>query len=633
MNTPQTNIQNIPNVTIEDTRKDLDKNVLYNNYEIYDLTRLTDDSVNHTFNITNNVFQEYLHKMFVRVNLPDIYSSEERQFKWNKYLGYNIIKDVTLTITFDDNIKNKEKKLYLYTYGEWLYIWYELNLSEEDKLIHYELIGNTQDLYDPAFSSRGKGIYPVSHLNKQSYKWLITDDNTKKATTIQIENDVNYDKPPSINGKTLYIPLNFYFCNSLKDVLPLKYVKQTKIEIKLRNINDLYTVLLTPEDFEIKNQTTTINVSDTSFNSNVQLPSNIYFTNNILPVFSNTTHINTNESLENELSMFDCLINQYRIKPLLTGSTAINNFLLDTTSISIVNKKLKLNSINDFYIKLCDISIMYNKIISDDINLKKLNVSGILTSVNTEDFLKRNKEDEEIKKPSSYNANEIFLVIRHKKRHNQNDIFNFTNLDVNYFKPWERLLKNNTMSFNSNIEILSGSIWEHRKYSNSIKVGINEEGTVYFKKHILENGVFKYINILKYDGENSNETFEQIWNNEEGQKYKEGILSELKVSIDLIPLNSVILSKLSEREKIKYDIIKNKYDVVKKKEPYDFYNKVTTLSKYKSNIKGLYYFTNPTIQKIKALQLKNCKTHKINIHSSLNYERLIYYNELHTIDL
>ena len=52
MNTEQTNIQNVPSITLKDTRKDLDKNTLHNNYEIYDLTRLTDDSVSHTFNVT-----------------------------------------------------------------------------------------------------------------------------------------------------------------------------------------------------------------------------------------------------------------------------------------------------------------------------------------------------------------------------------------------------------------------------------------------------------------------------------------------------------------------------------------------------------------------------------------------------
>ena len=112
----------------------------------------TGDEFTYTINNNDNLnttysSNDYLHKIFIRLTLPAIYSSSYRQFKWIKYLGYNIIKNVKCYIKFK-NTKNNEV-INLYTYTEWLYIWNEINLSDEEKKIHYELIGHTPDLYDP----------------------------------------------------------------------------------------------------------------------------------------------------------------------------------------------------------------------------------------------------------------------------------------------------------------------------------------------------------------------------------------------------------------------------------------------------------------------------------------------------
>ena len=48
---------------------------------------------NDSSNGTYNSGKDYLHKIFVRLTLPAIYSSSNRQFKWIKYLGYNIDHD------------------------------------------------------------------------------------------------------------------------------------------------------------------------------------------------------------------------------------------------------------------------------------------------------------------------------------------------------------------------------------------------------------------------------------------------------------------------------------------------------------------------------------------------------------
>ena len=150
------------------------------NYINYDLNQEGDIFkyvlLNNNLNSIYNKFN-YLHKIFIKLELPSIYSSNQRQFKWIKNLGYNIIKEAILTIKFKNSTS---KTISLYTYTEWLYIWNEINLSEEEKNIHNELIGNIPELYDPSNSGNRNNSYPVSHLNRETYRWTINDDNIKQ---------------------------------------------------------------------------------------------------------------------------------------------------------------------------------------------------------------------------------------------------------------------------------------------------------------------------------------------------------------------------------------------------------------------------------------------------------------------
>ena len=88
--------------------------------------------------ISDNYNKSYLNNILLKINLPAIYSTSNRQFKWVKYLGYNIIDKIQCKISFLDSTNVSE--INLYTYSEWLYIWYEINLSESEKNLHYELI-------------------------------------------------------------------------------------------------------------------------------------------------------------------------------------------------------------------------------------------------------------------------------------------------------------------------------------------------------------------------------------------------------------------------------------------------------------------------------------------------------------
>jgi hypothetical protein len=561
---------------------------------------------------------DYLHNVYIKIELPAIYSSNERQFKWNKYLGYNIIKDVYCHIKFNNSSKSY---INLFSYSEWLYIWYELNLSSEEKKKHYELIGHTPELYDPY--TYNNNIYPTSHLKKKTYEWKINDNNTKQATIYNITDDYNYNKPPSINSKTLYIPLNFYFCNNIKNKLPLGKIEFLEFKLTFRPIEELYSVLLIPEDFTLDTQVNIEHISDTNYNKNAKLSNDYIFLNNDTPIFSNSAHINS--SIETELSIFDVLINQYRIKPInketSMSTTSINNFILDKSN-EIISNISNIILYNNFYIssQFCNASIIFNIIKSEVFTKKYITYSGLLSTFDSNNVPNNMYTDNNntfnniqfsltINTSTNENINEVFLLLRHNKRTSKNDFFNFTNLDYNNINPWNNLLKTTT-TYNSDIQIISNSLWEHLNTTQSIKIGVDELGIFYIKKHILDNGIFKYINIIEYENKSDKLNYTNKYNSNSNNIYNEHILDKLKISLN---------------GKTKTSIDSQKY-ITSSAETYNFYNKISLYNKYNNTIPGLYYFTN-SLYKLNNIIINECTGHKITIDTIDTYEYILYCNQ------
>lgn len=607
-----------------------------NNYKTEDFNNITGNEFTYTINNNSNnnsnevnanddfAIDKYLHKIFIKLTLPDIYSSKSRQFKWIKYLGYNIIKDVKCEIKFKKKSQNNVVIIKtLYTYTEWLYIWNEINLSDEEKNIHYQLIGHIPELYDPANSNNRSNTYPSSHLNRETYKWIISDTNTKQANFVNITNDYNYNKPPSIPSKTLYIPLNFYFCNDIKNMLPLSIIDNIKITVSFRPVEELYTVLLQPEDFILDSNNQ--NISNSNFGVDVKLPNTINFVNNKIPNFTSNAHLESNTNINN-LSMFDVLINKYEIKPLSTGNTAINNFLIDPSSDpknnSITNISISVNSIITFYENICKTNITYNIVKYKAFEKNILKFNGLLSPVDLVNVLNTNtNEDGSVKqfkfilsKTTTNRVKEIFFVLRHAEREKKNDLLNFTNLDYNNKLEWDTSSKkNNTVSYSSSIELLSNSIWEHEANNTSIKLGIDNLGVFYIKKHIVENNIFKYIDILNYKAEEENLNRNSIYNSNSNKILNEKILDKFQLIVE-------------DNNSLKYEITSNS-------EPYDFYNKLCIYKKYKKTIDGLYYINNIYPNGIKNIELSLCDFNKITINSSDEYKSLIFCIEEVNIDL
>ena len=608
-----------------------------------------ENKLKHTFIVNNYSKKSYLHKIFIKLELPSIYSSKKRHFKWVKNLGYNILKEVQCRIKFRLNNIVNTTEVNLYTYTEWLFIWNEINLTDEEKKIHNELIGNIPELYDPANAKTRNNVYPVSHLKKNIYKWLLNDNNLQQAVPILINNDFNYNKPPSIPSKILYIPLNFYFCNNFTDILPLGKIEFIELNIELRPIEELYTVLLTPEDFQIDTSTGNIEyVSETIYNENIILPNNINFIKNNIPNFSSSIH-KTNNSSETpgiqNLSMFDVLINEYEIKPLQSGNTMIQNFMLNANSDpvnlpnSVTSEIINYNDIQKFYQDKCKISITYN-IITDYETFKNTSINpyGIFNSINVANTLNINTDDRNsakntnitIKKNTDSKVNEIFLVFRHSERSNKNDLLNFTNPNKNNKTNWENEYKYNTVSYSSNIELLT-TLWEHLATSNSIKMGVDEVGTFYIKKQIIENNIYKYEDIINYQSEQPTEFLESIYNSESHININEAIVEKFKMVINskkkkiIETTNNGIIDKKEIME------LEQNY-ITDNAEYYDFYNKITMYKKYNVTIPGLYYI-NKSFEHLESLTLLECDFNKIKINNSEDYECILFCIQEKTINL
>ena len=170
---------------------------------------------------------------------------------------------------------------------------------------------------------------------------------------------------------------------------------------------------------------------------------------------------------------------------------------------------------------------------------KKIKISGLFKTIKKENLLNFKTQDDGSKTDHSESidviankVNEMFFVLRHSKRADKNDLLNFTNLDHYNTFPWDLNKKSNIISYNSNIELLSNSLWEHLGTSSSIKIGIDEAGEFFIKKHVLENNVFKYIDILNYKSDEVYDNLISIYNSNSNKFFKESILENCKIKID-----------------------------------------------------------------------------------------------------
>jgi len=113
--------------------------------------------------------------------------------------------------------------------GEWLKMYSYLTHEDNKRNIVDQMVGNVPDLYDPANAYDRQNQYPHA----------IT------PTTVPVTGPQTVTPEPSIRSRQLVIPLHFWFCENPGLALPLTSLQNSEvyINVTLRNLNDLYTVI------------------------------------------------------------------------------------------------------------------------------------------------------------------------------------------------------------------------------------------------------------------------------------------------------------------------------------------------------------------------------------------------------
>ena len=175
-------------------------------------------------------YAQLLHDCYVTVTIPSIYSPVSPvtqglntrlnanatamgyEFQWVRNLGYNMIKYVSILINGQEIARHS---------GEWMKLYASLKFDANKKEILDKMMGNIPELYDPANAFDRLNQYP----------------HAISSSTALAE--------PSIPGRTIMIPLHFWFCENVGSALPLVALQKSEVEIvvEFRNMYELFTTL------------------------------------------------------------------------------------------------------------------------------------------------------------------------------------------------------------------------------------------------------------------------------------------------------------------------------------------------------------------------------------------------------
>lgn len=160
---------------------------------------------------------DLLKSLYLRLQLPDIYSGQE-EFYWTRAVGLAMINHVDLFIG-----STRIERLT----GEFLDIWSQIHHSPEKRKQFQTLVGDIPEL-------------SYHEYNEYYRQFNITEPE------ISSKKNKFYNGMPSITGRELHIPLNFWFMRNTSCALPLIALQYMDIEvvIEFKAVKDLYTILV-----------------------------------------------------------------------------------------------------------------------------------------------------------------------------------------------------------------------------------------------------------------------------------------------------------------------------------------------------------------------------------------------------
>ena len=176
---------------------------------------------------------DLIRDVYFLIDLPDIYCkyielpqngrTAQYNFAWVQYIGCHIIQNIGF---FIGGQKIQEFD------GSYMIAKAQADLDSRSFQKWSRLVGNVSEVYDPANGLYGGGITGKGYP-------LIYNNNGPGGPILP----ANVNRP-SIEGRTLQIPLSFWFTESTFESLPLVSLQyqECEIQITLRPINQLYRI-------------------------------------------------------------------------------------------------------------------------------------------------------------------------------------------------------------------------------------------------------------------------------------------------------------------------------------------------------------------------------------------------------
>lgn len=191
-------------------------------------------------------YAQLLYDTYLVLTLPDIWSPLKQlnastpdgydprsnsigyEFQWIKNIGYNLIDNVTLTMN---------GQVIQRLSGEWLKFYSHSTHDMNKRKIIDQMVGNVPEMYDPANAYDRQNQYP--------HAVAVTNSLLPRDASNNIILPGSSIPEPSIRSRQLVIPLHFWFCENPGLALPLVSLQNSEvyINVTLRNINDLYTIV------------------------------------------------------------------------------------------------------------------------------------------------------------------------------------------------------------------------------------------------------------------------------------------------------------------------------------------------------------------------------------------------------
>ena len=150
------------------------------------------------------------YRTYFQVTLPEVGTNDATHARWLDYPGHHLINNVEVEIGGQRIDKH---------YGDWMHIWNQLTSTAEQEAGYNKMIGHTTQLTyltDPSFANVEQACSSDAPCNTCAPR------NTLPETT-------------------LYIPLQFWFCNNPGLALPLIALQyhEVKINLEVRPLDEL----------------------------------------------------------------------------------------------------------------------------------------------------------------------------------------------------------------------------------------------------------------------------------------------------------------------------------------------------------------------------------------------------------